>query len=326
MAATPHTESRTRKVLYAGLIGNLLVMVTKAIAAAITQSSAMMSEAVHSLVDTSNEVLLLYGARQAKRPPDERHPLGHGREVYFWSFIVSLLIFTTGAGVSMVQGVHRMISPLEPESFGVAYAVLALAFLIEGASWWVAFNEFRRRKGSRGFIEAARDTKDPSTVIVFFEDSAALAGITLAFMGTGLAQLTGEPRFDAAASIAIGLLLGAVALFLARENKHLLIGEGARPALQESVAEIAAAERGVEHFNGMLSIQLAPREVVVALSIDFEDQLTAVEVQAIVARLETRIRKKHSDVVLILVKPQDAATYAKARHAWVSGERTSTPQ
>jgi cation diffusion facilitator family transporter len=326
MAATHPVEAGNRKVLYAGLIGNLLVMVTKAVAAAITQSAAMMSEAVHSLVDTSNEVLLLYGAHQAKRPPDELHPLGHGREVYFWSFIVSLLIFTTGAGVSMYQGIHRMIAPVEPESFVVAYAVLALAAMIEGASWWVAFREFRRRKGSRGFIEAARDTKDPSTIIVFFEDSAALAGIAIAFLGTGLAQLTGEPRFDAAASVAIGLLLGGVALFLARENKHLLIGEGARPALQESVAAITRMEGGVENFNGMLSIQLAPREVVVALSIDFEDQLTAREVQDVVARLEARIRKQHPDVVLILVKPQDAATYAKARHAWVSGDRTATPQ
>lgn len=303
-----------RKVLIAGLAGNLLVAATKFAAALVTHSVAMMSEAVHSTVDTANEVLLLYGARRAERPPSEEHPLGYGREFYFWSFVVALLIFLVGAGVSIVQGVQHVLNPHAMERPVVNYVVLALSAVFEGGSWWVAFREFRRRKGTRGYLQAAVETKDPSTVMVFLEDSAALVGIAIAFAGTAAAQHFDEPVYDGVASIAIGVLLAVLATFLASENKKLLIGEAARPALVKSVQEMAAEEKGVANFNGLLTFQLAPREVVVALSLDFDPALNTRALQETVDRLESRIRKAHPEIVLLLVKPQAPGTYEK-RHA-----------
>jgi cation diffusion facilitator family transporter len=322
--ASPQSEipaahaKASRKVIYAGLIANLIVAVSKFVAAAVTQSVAMLSEAVHSLVDTSNELLLLYGAHRAAKPPNAQHPLGYGREVYFWSFIVSLLVFLVGACFSLAIGIQHVMYPHAIDRPIVNYVVLAFAALLEGASWWVAFKEFRRRKGGKGYVQAAQETKDPSTMMVFVEDSAALVGIALALAGTAAAQLLDEPIYDGAASIAIGLLLSVVAWFLARENKKLLIGEGASKRLVDSVGELAAGEEGVAHFNGLLSIHLAPREVVMALSIDFEKSLAASEVQAVVARLEKRIREQHPEVALLLVKPQTSAAFKKARAVWLS--------
>jgi cation diffusion facilitator family transporter len=303
-----------RKVLIAGLAGNVLVAVTKFVAASITHSVAMMSEAVHSTVDTSNELILLYGARRAEKPASAEHPLGHGREFYFWSFVVALLIFVAGAGVSIYQGVQHVLQPHPMERPIVNYLVLLLSAAFEGGSWWVAFKEFRRRKGARGYLQAAVETKDPSTVMVFFEDSAALLGIAIALAGTAASQHFDAPVFDGIASIAIGVLLAAMAIFLARENKKLLIGESARPALVSSVKQIASEESGVANFNGLLTFQIGPNQVVVALSLAFDAQLRAGEIEAIVDRLENRIRQAHRDIVLVLVKPQAPATYEK-RHA-----------
>jgi cation diffusion facilitator family transporter len=318
-ASASGRKKGTRTVLYAALAGNVLVAATNVGAAAVTGSAAMLSEAVHSLADTANELLLLYGAHRAERPPDERHPFGYGREVYFWSFMVSMLLFALGAGVSIWEGVRHVLEPHAIERPLVSYAVFGLAAIFEGGSWWFAFREFRARRGERGYFQVARETKDPSTVMVFLEDSAALIGIALAVAGTAAAQLLGEPVFDGAASIAIGLLLAAIALFTARENKKLLIGEAARPSLVEAVGRLARHERGVACYNGMLTIQLAPREVVMALSLDFDDALRASEVQDVVASLEPSIRKQHPEVVLVLVKPQSPERYRTAHARWMAG-------
>jgi cation diffusion facilitator family transporter len=303
-----------RKVIVAGLVGNILVALTKYGAAFVTHSVAMMSEAVHSTVDTFNEVLLLYGAHRAARPPTAEHPLGYGREFYFWSFVVALLIFLVGAGVSILQGVEHVMHPHPMEKPTVSYVVLVFSALFEGGSWWVAFKEFRRRKGARGYLQAAVETKDPATVMVFFEDSAALLGIAIALAGTAASQRFEAPVFDGVASIAIGVLLAVMAVFLARENKQLLIGETARPQLVSSVRKIATEEPCVAHFNGLLTFQLAPREVVVALSLDFVPQLQAAGLQDAVDRLESRIRAAHPEIILVLIKPQSQEDYAK-RHA-----------
>jgi cation diffusion facilitator family transporter len=309
-------DAGARKVLYAGLAGNALVAAAKFGAAAVTSSAAMLSEAVHSLVDTSNELLLLYGERRSELPPDKHHPFGHGREVYFWSFMVSVLVFVIGAGVSIAEGVRHVLDAEEIENPVVSYVVLGFAAVFEGGSWWVAWREFRKRKGDRGVLQTAQETKDPSTVMVFFEDSAALIGIAIAFAGTALAQALDEPRYDGAASIAIGVLLAVVAVFLARENKQLLIGEGARRGLVEAIGRLASAEKGVAHFNGLLTIHLAPREVVVALSLDFDENLRASEVNDVVARLDARIRKAHPEIVMAMMKPQSPDEHRKARDAW----------
>ncbi len=307
----------SRKAVYAAIIGNFLVFVTKLGAALFTHSSAMLSEAVHSLVDTGNEALLLYGMHRAKKPPDAGHPLGHGREVYFWSFMVAVLIFALGGGVSMYEGVRHMMHPEPMKSPMVNYVVLGLAALFEGGSWLVALREFRRQKGRLGYFEAAQRTKDPATLMVLLEDSAALIGLAIAFAGTLASEMLDMPILDGAASLGIGLLLAGVAAFLARENKQLLIGEAARGALVDSVARLARTEKGVAHFNGLLTVQLSPHQVVVALSVHFDDDMPAREVQRVVASLEASVRRQHPEVVLLLVKPQSAAAYEEARAHWM---------
>ncbi|TMA47160.1 MAG: cation diffusion facilitator family transporter, partial [Deltaproteobacteria bacterium] len=207
----------SRKVVYAALLGNVLVALTKFAAAGVTGSSAMVSEAIHSLVDTGNEILLLYGLRRAARPPDELHPLGHGRELYFWSFIVTLLIFALGAGVSVYEGISHVIAPVPISNSIVNYVVLGLAFVFEGISCGVAMKEFRSAKGKRGYFEAVRQSKDPTMFMVLFEDSAALIGVMIALAGIAASETLDRPVLDGAASIGIGVLLGVVAMFLARE-------------------------------------------------------------------------------------------------------------
>ena len=318
-ATASEREKGSRVVLYAALAGNALVAVTKFVAAGITGSAAMLGEAVHSLADTSNELLLLYGERRSRKPPDRTHPFGYGREVYFWSFMVSVVLFALGAGVSIWEGVRHVLAPHEVERPLVSYTVLGIAAIFESGSWWFAFREFRSRTAGRGMLETARETKDPSTIMVFLEDSAALIGIALAVAGTAAAQLLGEPVFDGAASIAIGVLLAVVALFTARENKQLLIGEAARPSLADAIGRIARTQAGVAAYNGLLTIQLAPHEVVAALSVDFDDSLRASEVQRVVRSLESRIRQRHPEVVMVLVKPQDPEAYRKAHERWMAG-------
>jgi cation diffusion facilitator family transporter len=303
-AETPPIGSAARRVINAALLGNLLVAVTKFVAAAITGSSAMLSEAIHSVVDTGNELLLLYGLKRAARPPDAAHPFGHGRELYFWSFIVALLIFALGSGVSLYEGVAHVLSPEPIERPMVSYVVLTLALLFESASWWVAFQHFRGKKGEVGYYEAVRRSKDPSTFLILAEDTGAVLGILIALAGTVAAVALDRPVFDGLASIAIGVLLGLIALLLARETKGLLIGEPARSELAFSICAMASAQPGVVSSNGLFTVHIGPRQVVAALSVDFTDTLTAREVEEIVAVLEDRVRKKHPEVVSLLVKPQ----------------------
>jgi len=319
MSAAAPAEKASRLVLYAGLAANLLVAATKLAAAGFTHSSAMLSEAIHSFVDSTNEVLLLYGAHRASQPPDREHPFGHGREVYFWSFVVSLMMFVLGAGVSIYEGVRHFMAAAPIEHPVANYVVLAVSGIFEAGSWWISFREYRTRKGARGYLQAAQETKDPTVVIVFLENCADLVGIALAAAGIAAAQLLNDGRWDAIASIAIGLLLGAIAVFLARETKKLLIGEAARPSLVQAVGRLAREERGVATYNGMLTIQLAPREVVVALSLDFDESLRASALQDVVASLEASIRKNHPEVVLVLVKPQSPEDYRKAHARWMAG-------
>src|SRR5437762_2344770 len=295
----------SKKVVYAALLGNVLVALTKFAAAGLTGSSAMVSEAIHSLVDTGNEVLLLYGLRRAARPPDELHPLGHGRELYFWSFIVTILIFALGAGVSMYEGIVHVIDPVPISNSAVNYVVLGLALVFEGASWGVAIKEFRAVKGKRGYFEAVRRSKDPTMFMVLFEDTAALIGIMIALTGIAASQALRLPVLDGVASIGIGLLLAVVALFLARESKGLLIGEPADSEVVSSICAIARAQPGVERTSGLFTVHLGPDQIVAAIGVDFVDALSAADVEAIVAAVENKVRTVHPEIVLLLVKPQN---------------------
>jgi cation diffusion facilitator family transporter len=303
----------SKRVIYAALLGNLLVAVTKFAAAASTGSSAMASEAIHSLVDTGNEILLLYGLRRASRPADERHPFGHGRELYFWSFIVALLVFALGAGVSVYEGISHVLHPAPITHPLVNYIVIGLAMLFEGISWWVALQEFRTAKGELGYLAAMRQSKDPPSFMVLFEDSAALLGLLIALAGTAAAEALRLPVLDGVASIAIGVLLGVVAFFLARETKGLLIGEGARSEILASICAMAREQPGIEQSNGLMTVHLGPRQVVAMLSVDFANEIPAGEVEAIVAALEEQVRKRYPEIVTLLIKPQSAAEFQRSR-------------
>jgi cation diffusion facilitator family transporter len=300
----------SRKVIYAALAGNLLVAATKFVAAALTRSSSMLSEAVHSLVDTGNEVLLLHGLRRGARPPDAAHPFGHGREVYFWSFVVALLIFALGAGISIYEGIHHIRHPEPIAHPVVSYVVLGLALVFEGASWKVAFTEFRI-KGDETLLQAARRSKDPTTFMVLFEDTAAVLGLLIALAGTLASHLLQRPEMDGVASILIGLLLAAVSAFLGRESKGLLIGEPAEPEVVDAICRIVTGQPGIERASGLFTVHVGPRQVVAGVSVDFKDDLTVKQVEEIVATVEARVRAARPEVVSLLIRPQSAAAFAR---------------
>jgi cation diffusion facilitator family transporter len=302
------TGSASRKVIYAALAGNLLVALTKFAAAAWTGSSAMLSEGVHSIVDTSNQLLLLYGINRTSKPPDDDHPLGYGRELYFWSFIVALLIFSLGAGVSFYEGIAHISAPVRITDPHVNYIVLGISFVFEGVTFLIALKEFNKLRGSLGYLEAVTRSKDPPSFLVLLEDAAALIGIVIAFIGTFAAEKLAMPVLDGVASIGIGLLLAVTATFLARESKGLLIGEGARGSTMRSIRQIAAEQPGVERVNDLVTVHLAPDQVVAALSLEFQDALTTPEIEKAVAAIEGRICKRHPEVVSIFVKPQSSST------------------
>ena len=301
-------KSETRVVL-AALAGNVAVAATKFCAAAMTGSAAMASEGIHSLVDTVNELLLLYGMKRAERPRDAKHPFGHGRELYFWSFIVALLVFALGAGLSFYEGVHHLREPVTIERPLINYVVIALSFAFEAGSWWVAFTAFRATKGGLGYFQAFRRSKDPATFTVLFEDSAALLGLLIALVGIGGAQILQLPQLDAIASLGIGAVLAVSSILLARETKDLLIGEPALVSVRASLLRIAAADPGTRTANGVFTVQLGPNQILAALSVAFEDALTTTDIETCVNRVESAIRDAHPDIAVLFVKPQTAETW-----------------
>jgi cation diffusion facilitator family transporter len=305
--------SGTKTVIYAALVGNLLVAITKFIAFGLTGSSAMLSEGVHSVVDTGNELLLLYGLRRSRVRADVEHPLGHGRELYFWSFIVAVLVFALGAGVAFYQGIVHLRQPVLLRDPTANYVVLAFAFAFEGVTWWVAVKHLRATKGSLGYLEAIRQSKDPGTFTVLLEDSAALIGLFIAFGGIFASHAFQRPELDGAASIGIALVLAFTAIFLARETKALLIGEAAPPDVEASIRAIAASDAAVAHVNGLLTVQIGPDNIVAALSAEFHDQLTTPEIESSVNRIEEAIRSRHPNITTLFVRPQTADAYQRRR-------------
>ena len=299
----------SKQVIYAALVANLLVAFTKAGAAAWTGSAAMLSEAVHSFVDIGNEVLLLYGMHRATRRADPEHPIGYGREFYFWSFIVALLVFALGAGVSIYEGIWRLVHLQPIRDPLVNYAVLGLSFLFEGASWLFSFRQFNATKGPLGYYKAFRSSKDPALFIMLFEDSAALIGIIIAAVGTFVATRMDAPVFDGVASIMIGLVLAGTASLLARESKSLLIGERADHKLSDSILRIVNEATPALHANGVLTMQLAPNQILAAVSIEFADALRTPQIEDAVVEIQGRIRASHPEVVSLFVKPQTAKAY-----------------
>jgi cation diffusion facilitator family transporter len=295
--------------IYAALASNLAIAAVKFAAATITGSSAMLSEGVHSLVDTTNELLLLYGIKRAARPADTNHPFGHGRELYFWSFIVAVQVLVVGAAVAGYEGVNHLLHPEPIRNPLMNYIVLGASFVFEGVSWWFGLKAFRATKGLQSYAEAFRNSKDPTTFIVLFEDTAALVGLLIAAAGIAGAQVFNAPQLDGVASIGIALVLLVSSLLLARETKALLIGESAHAHLRDAILRVAGEDPEVRCANGVLAVQLGPNQVVAALSLEFHEALSTKQIERCVNRIETSICRAFPDVVTLFVKPQSAETW-----------------
>jgi cation diffusion facilitator family transporter len=291
-------------VLYGALFANLGIAAAKFVAATIRGSSSMLSEGVHSLVDSGNQLLLLYGQAQAKRPADRHHPFGYGRELYFWAFVVAILIFAVGSGVSIYEGWSHIARPEPLRDPTINYIVLAIAFLLEGASWSIAVRAFNARRGGPSWWQAIRRSKDPAGFIVLFEDSAALLGLGIAAIGVWVSHATGDARFDGIASIAIGLVLAAVAIILAREAKGLLIGEGADPALIDMIWRIVDRHPEITAVNHVRTIHTAPDAIFVAISADFEDGLTMGEGETLIETIEAEFKAESPSFSSIYIRPE----------------------
>jgi cation diffusion facilitator family transporter len=305
------TSTRT---LVVALLANLGIAVSKFVAAAITGSSAMLTEGVHSVVDSTNQLLLMWGRHASKRAPDKLHPFGYGRELYFWSFVVAVLVFSAGAGVSVYEGIIHILHPEPAVSPVIAYAVLLIAFLLEGWSTVEAYRDFRRAKGALGWVAAIRQSKDPPAFIVLLENGAAIAGVIAAAFGLLLAQLTGNPFFDGAASVVIGIILAFTAGLLAFESKGLLIGEAADPELVRDLRELASGKKGVVGVGHVLTIHSAPDIVTAMINVDFDNAISAGEVERIVCDVELEARERWPQVRRLFIRPMhDAAAELENR-------------
>jgi|SRR3954454_5220495 cation diffusion facilitator family transporter len=306
-------RSSSKVVIYAALGGNLLVAATKFAAAAVTGSAAMLSEAIHSLVDSGNQLLLLLGINRSARPANAQHPFGHGLQLYFWTFVVAVLIFGIGAGVSALEGLNKINSPHPVENPWINYIVLGLALVFEGVVWIVALRAFRRSKGMLGWLEAVRQSKDPTVFTVLFEDTAAMLGLLVALTGVALGQLLDMPVLDGVASLIIGLILAGTATFLAIECHSLLTGEGVAPEVQTSIHAIAAGEPAVAQTNEILTMHFGPNDVLVALSLDFRDDGSAAEVERATTRIERRIKAAHPEVKRVFIEAQDREAHRRSQ-------------
>ena len=303
--------SGSKKVVYAALAGNALISVTKFFAASVTGSSAMFSEGIHSLVDTGNQGLLLFGMHRANRPADAKHPFGYASEIYFWAFVVAILIFAVGAGVSIYEGIQKVFHPHEISDPMINYIVLALAMVFEGAAWWVAYKEFASTKGKRGIFKAVRDSKDPTVFTVLFEDTAAIFGLIVAFAGIYFSQKLGLPWLDGAASITIGVILAGTAMLLAYETMGLLIGEAADPEVVKTIEELVADIPTVTNLNEIRTLHRGPDDILLALSLDFKDNIKVGKVEDAIYQLELKIKERFPVVKRLFIEVQKKEHHAQ---------------
>lgn len=305
----------SKTVIYSALAGNAAIAATKFGAAIFTGSAAMMSEAIHSCVDTGNQLLLLFGLRRAAKPASAKHPFGYGLQLYFYTFVVAVLIFGVGAVVSILHGIEKIQHPHDIENAWVNYLVLGLGILFEGAVWIVAFKAFKKEKGRKSWWSAVRNSKDPTVFTVLFEDTAALLGLIAALLGVFLSEQFNMPVIDGIASVVIGLILAVTAGFLAFESQSLLTGEAASHDTRVGINRIARAEPGVAGLNQALTMHFGPNDVFVALSLDFVDTLTAKEVEETVTRLEQKIQAAHPDVTRLFIEAQSFDAERRGRRA-----------
>lgn len=296
MPSDKKRKSESLVAIYAALAGNLAIAVTKFTAAALTGSSAMLSEAIHSVVDTGNGGLMLLGVHKSRKPPDADHPFGHGHELYFWTLVVGVLVFAVGGGMSTYEGILHILHPALPENVSWNYWVLGIAAVFEGTSWWFGWKAFSAERGRRGVLETIHETKDPSSFTVLLEDSAALLGLLFAFFGIFLGQLFGLPYLDGVASVVIGLLLCGVATLMVYESKGLLIGEGLAPQALNSVRALVEADPAVESVRHLHSMYLGPHEVLLTIELHFDSKISVGEMRKGIGRLKGAIQSEYPDV------------------------------
>jgi cation diffusion facilitator family transporter len=315
-------EGNPKLAVYAALVGNIAVAATKFGAAFLSGSSAMWSEAVHSTVDSGDQILMLYGMKKAKRPADEDHPFGYGLEMYFWSFVVAMLIFGVGACVSAWEGIENVMHPAPAESIWISYGVLGLAFIFEGSSLIFGAREFRKqmRPGS-SWLGAARATKSPSVMTAVFEDSAALIGIVIAAIGLSLDHFLDLPVMEGVASLLIALVLALTSLFLARESRSLLLGESVAPEMRNDIARLVQADRRVVRVSRVLTMHFGPDQVLVGLSLDFDDRLSGEAVEAGTQEIAERIRRAHEVVRSVLFEASEKPGAASAGQSGATSQR-----
>ena len=310
--------AESKKAIYAAIAGNFAIAVTKFTAAAFTGSSAMLSEGIHSLVDTGNGGLLLLGVHRSQKPADDAHPFGYGKELYFWTLIVAMLIFGVGGGVSIYEGILHVMHPSSLGDPTWNYVVLGLAVVFEGYSLTVAFKTFQTAKGEESTWKAIRTSKDPTTFTVLFEDAAAMLGLLAAAVGIFLAHRFENPALDGVASIVIGLILTSVALFIAYESKGLLVGEGADPEILQSIKAVAESDPAVQAAERSLTMHFGPHVVLLTMHIQFRGGLSGAELESAVNRLEAAVRNKYPEIKHVFIEAksmQPTAEPAAARAA-----------
>ena len=307
------TSDSGKKTIVAAIVANLAIAVIKFVAATITGSSAMLSEGIHSTVDTGNEFLLLLGLRLSQKPADESHPFGYGQELYFWTLIVALFIFAIGGGLSIYEGLNHLMNPVPLEDPFWNYVVLASAVVFEGYSWTIALKELVAQKGEENIWQAIRSSKDPTIFTILLEDSAALLGLAIAFSGVFLGHLFNNIYLDGVASIVIGIILVIVAIFLMYESKGLLIGEGANPQMVASLKQLTQDDPAVGKVIRLLTLYFGPQEVLLNLEIQFKPNLSSENLALAIERLEKKVRQHYPEIKQIFVEAKSlSASYQKA--------------
>ncbi len=296
----------TKTAIYTALGANLVIALTKFVAASVTGSSAMVSEGIHSLVDTLNEVLLLLGMKRSQKPADQKRPFGYGRELYFWSYVVSILIFAVGGGVSFYEGISHINNPEPIESPLWNYIVLGVAFILDGTSLITAFKAFNAQRGSQPFWSAVRDSKDPATFVVLFEDGSDVLGLIIAFLGVFLGHQLHNPYLDGTASILIGCLLTAVSIVLAHESRSLLMGEAADPAIVQQTIALTEADPVVVKAVQTLTFQMGPNDIVLIHRLVFTPELTDAAMIEGIMRIRKTIQTAEPSIRQVYIEPVSA--------------------
>jgi cation diffusion facilitator family transporter len=297
-------QSESGFVAGAALAANVAIAVAKYGAAFFSGSSSMLSEAIHSTIDCGNQVLLLIGVYRSDYPPDQTHPFGYGMEVFFWSLLMAVMLFGLGAGAALLDGIHQIHRPEHVRKVWISFGVLGFALIAESISWFISLRTLRRSQKGRSTFEAARRSKDPGVFAVLFEDSAALLGICVAALGIGLSELTGDPRWDGIGSLVIAALLATAGLLLARECHGLLIGEAALPEIRDDIAKTVNHWPGVAKLGELATLQIGPDAVLVTLSLDFEDRLSASDIERAVSDIERNLKGRHEQIARVFVEAQ----------------------